>query len=766
MIWVVLMIFISTTITFSQECRISLVGFILDRATHEPMEFANIGIQETAAGAITDSAGYFVIQNICPGEYHIGVEHLGCDPVKVFITIQRDTSITIFIDHHGELLKEVTVSGIRTNEDETQTQNVISSTQLKNQVGQNLADITSQISGIHALRNGSGISKPIIHGMFGNRIAVINNGLSQAGQQWGSDHAPEIDPNSAGIIRVIKGSDAIEYGSQAMGGAVLVDAGPIQNDPHLHGFSGYAFETNGRGHTVFAKISKSIPHLDWRLSGTLRKQGDHRTPDYFLTNTGSNESNASAQFSYHPREEIRHELYYSLFHTNIGIFAGSHISNLTDLASAIARQEPLLTSDRFSYNLFSPRQKVTHHLLRYSGKKFVGNSNTLEWTYGLQSNHRQEFDIRRGDRSDIPALDLQLWSHQGQLKWRSEKNAFTYQAGLQGGWTDNANDYDTGILPLIPDYTKGTGTVFVQTKFSIGKVEVESGARYDLHKMHVWAISQSLPRKIIERDHTYHDVAFALGSMIKQRDIGETRFHNVLVRRSPDVNELYSNGLHQGIAGIEEGDWNLTPETSFKSILTQSVHLEDILHAEVSVYSHWINDYIFLQPDDELRLTIRGAFPVYHYRQEDSWIRGFDASMSTDFSHRLEVRSGVSFIRGNRLDENISLTFIPPLKWTSAVAWSFKDSDIYKGTKLSIEGTYTGRQNHWDEESELLAPPEAYYLLLIKFETAFRTGSDLWHIGIIGNNLLNVRYRDYLNRLRYFTDEQGRSVRVTIRYEF
>ncbi len=76
-----------------------------------------------------------------------------------------------------------------------------------------LADMTESVAGVRTLRNGSGITKPIIHGLYGNRVAVVNNGLIQAGQQWGADHAPEIDPNSINVITVVKkGSDAIEFG--------------------------------------------------------------------------------------------------------------------------------------------------------------------------------------------------------------------------------------------------------------------------------------------------------------------------------------------------------------------------------------------------------------------------------------------------------------------------------------------------------------------------------------------------------------------------
>ena len=95
----------------------------------------------------------------------------------------------------------------------------------------------------------------------------------QGGQQWGADHAPEMDPNTANRITVVKGSDAIEYGSSALGGAVLVDVGPIKRDPHLHGFVSYGYATNGRRHALTGMMNKSNGKFGWRVTGTLKKAG-------------------------------------------------------------------------------------------------------------------------------------------------------------------------------------------------------------------------------------------------------------------------------------------------------------------------------------------------------------------------------------------------------------------------------------------------------------------------------------------------------------
>lgn len=751
---------------FGQSCQIQLSGRILDRATGEPLEYTTVAIQETNQSVIADSVGYFELRNLCPGSYHFQVYHLGCPPGQFFFAVRRDTTVQFQLDHHDEMLREVVVEGKQGSFQQTTTQQSINTAAIKNQAGQTLADMTEQIAGVRTIRNGSGISKPIIHGMYGNRVAVINNGVLQAGQQWGTDHAPEIDPNAANTITVIKGSDAIEYGSQALGGVLLVEAGPINRDPHLHGSIGYAFESNGLGNTLTGNASTSFDHWDWRITGTYKRAGDQHTPDYFLTNTGVEELNGSLQAIYHASEKMQHQFYYSLFTTKLGIFAGSHVSNLSDLEEAVGRDEPFNISDEFSYTINPPSQKVVHHLLKYSGKKFLQENKFLEWNYGLQSNHRQEFDVRRGDRSDIPALDLQLWSNQAQLKYINDGSRIQVKTGGQLSFTDNENDYDTGILPLIPDYRNASAGIFGIARMPLGKWMVEGGARYDLQWLKAWPITLTLPREIIETDRVFHNFAFSTGALYAWKNDAETRFQFAVAQRPPEVNELYSNGLHQGVAGIEEGHWNLDPELSFKSILTQTYSIPELLRFEWTAYVHLIYNYIYLKPEDEYRLTIRGAFPVYVYTQDDSWIRGMDVVVISDFSHHLEWNAKFSMVRGTTLEDDRPLTFIPPLYASSALSWAFHDGKVLKGTKVSVEGAYTAMQTHYDPESELYPPPGDYFLIGLGFDTGLRIGSRIWHVGMRVDNLLDIRYRDYLNRLRYYADEAGINLHLVMRYEF
>ena len=78
-----------------------------------------------------------------------------------------------------------------------------------------------------SLQTGTTTAKPVIHGMYGTRVLLVNNGVRLSGQQWGDDHAPEVDAESNGSIQVIKGAEAVRYGAEAIAGAIVMDQLPL-----------------------------------------------------------------------------------------------------------------------------------------------------------------------------------------------------------------------------------------------------------------------------------------------------------------------------------------------------------------------------------------------------------------------------------------------------------------------------------------------------------------------------------------------------------
>src|SRR5690606_20859395 len=120
------------------------------------------------------------------------------------------------------------------------------------------------------------IAKPVINGMHSNRVLIVNNGIKQEGQQWGSEHAPEIDPFIASQITVIKGAESVRYGAEAIGGVILVEPAPLPINKELSGNLDLVGSSNGQTGIASAMLEgsiKSIAGFSWRAQGTVKQGG-------------------------------------------------------------------------------------------------------------------------------------------------------------------------------------------------------------------------------------------------------------------------------------------------------------------------------------------------------------------------------------------------------------------------------------------------------------------------------------------------------------
>ena len=436
---------------FCQNCELQLKGQIIDLSTGTPIMGANINLQNLKKGAFSDSAGFFQINDLCPGAYHINFSHIGCESQRKYIELNQDTSIFILMDHFDQIMDEVIIQE-RRQRITLQETSTLSEAEITARSHNNLGQILENVSGLSLIKNGSSISKPVVHGLYGNRLLILNNGIPQSGQQWGNDHAPEIDPLVANSIKVIKGTAAVEYPGSGLGSVVLVEPKAIDREPHIHGRVAYFMETNGRGHSLNTQIQQYRPDLAWKFNVTAKKSGDRKTPDYYLNNTGVQELNFALQLEKSLSERWHSDVYLSSFNSQIGVLRGSHIGNLTDLERAINREEPFFTESSFSYNIDAPRQLVNHQLWKAHSKYFLTEHQWMDITYAGQWNKRREFDVRRSGRSDIPALSLNQFSHYGAIKYAYQPRPKDPNLPLESKF-----NHETMPTILRPDITINSG---------------------------------------------------------------------------------------------------------------------------------------------------------------------------------------------------------------------------------------------------------------------------------------------------------------------
>ncbi len=756
----------------SQDCNLTLKGKVLDESSEFPLAFVNIYIQEEAKGAVSDAEGNFEINKLCPGEYHLSLSHIGCESINKHIVLTKDTFFTITLNHNTVSTNTIIIQGTKNNT-ENQAKIAINRNKIEDASGKSISTILENETGVELLKNGSSIAKPVVHGLYGNRLLILNHGVIQSGQQWGNDHSPEIDLFSADNISVLKGVSAIEYGGGNLGSMVLVQAKHISKEPHLHGQVNYTYESNGNGQNLNIRLEQNAAIFAWRVSGSLKKYGDKRSSSYFLTNTGSEEANLNLQIEKSWKEKSFLEFYISTFNTKIGILKGSHIGNLSDLEESFERNVPFFTKKSFSYKMAAPKQHVSHHLAKLKVKFYFRNKQEIESTIAGQIDLRKEFDVRRGGRTETPAMSLSQYAINTNLKY---KNSFTknwiLSLGNQYTFTNNVNNPKTGILPLIPDYFLWKigiyGAINKSTKF----VNLNLGLRYDFEQQLVASISKDIPRKIIRYNKLFNNVSSIASLKFKLTKTHSLTLNSGFAMRNPAINELYSYGLHQGVSGIEEGDVNLKPEKALKTTLEYEWKPSNHFSLNTLAYYQYFKNYIFLNPQGEYRLTIRGAFPLFKYEQTNAHIYGIDFGSKFNILNALFGVVNLSFIRGDNLKEKIPLVYIPQSNIYGSLAYRIlkplkvSKKAAFHDLEFEINNKFFFKQAHLLPSQDFLPPPKAYNLFGLKISTNVHVSKYKIRLYISAENLFNITYRNYLNRLRYYSNDEGISVRIGIAYKF
>lgn len=747
----------------AQDCNLTLSGDVSDFDNSEHLEFTSIYIVELDRGVLSDDHGKFTFFKICSGTYHLKVSHLGCPDTLIKIELDQNKKIKIRIPH---MLKEL--EGVEVNEHfekiHTQTLSQLSNSELEQSKGKSLGEALKNINGISTINSGSNISKPIIHGMQGYRIMILNNGVRQEGQNWGNEHAPEIDPFIGQQISVLKGASAVRYGSDALGGVILIspkelpDSGKIQSEFNFVGFN------NGKQGIVSGILEGSlikIKGLGWRIQGTLKKGGNQFTPTYYLKNSGLEEKNFSYALGYH-KKKFGIEFFYSQFNSKIGIFSGAHIGNLTDLQNAFLQGKPADSLAQFSYELQRPMQDIAHELIKVNTHIHTGIRSTFRMQYSWQYNIRKEFDKDKALNDSLaalnkPDLDYRLTTQHAELIWEHFTiKSFRGNFGIQ--YMNQKNVYLGRYL--VPNFIHNTWGIFGIERYVKAHYELELGVRYDDRKLESFYFKNSILQNPNIR---FQNWSGNIGYVYKPDTISKILINLASSWRGPAVNELYSDGLHHGVGAIERGNENLQPERCQSLIASYLFNHSRIATFEISGYTNYFQNYIYQQPGKLPELTIKGAFPVFNFTQTDALLYGVDIQVKKSTIYRFEFENKLSLIRGIDLVNSDFLIWMPSDRNQLKISYQFPETKLLKKSTFSVSWNHVNKQWRVPLKMDFAKPPPAYDLLGFDISTSMYFNKQKVLFGLAVTNALNKIYRDYLDRFRYYSDALGRNIQLRIK---
>lgn len=749
------------------SCTLVLSGHVIDDHDKEALPFAEVYLAELDRGAQADSAGRFTIAGLCAGTYRLRAVHIGCEPVERTVKLVASMEILIRLEHHVHELREAEIVRSRPDEHVGQAHEQLDKDAVERSSGRTLGEMVAVIPGVTTLNSGPTISKPMVHGLTGNRVLILNQGVRQEDQQWGSEHAPNLDPFSSDRITVVKGAAGVQYGSDAIGGVVITEPVELPRSGPLSGEVRALGMLNGLGIGGNALLQggvKGVTGMGWRVQGSGRSMADSRAADYNLSNTGMHETGASASIGFRDHR-WNASAYGSWYARDLGILRAAHIGNLTDLQNAIASGTPWYVGEP-TREIAAPRQEVQHVLAKAEAGYAVSERGRVALTYGYQDDERQEYDIRRGGRSDRPALDLHLVTHTGEAAFKHWIGKHIHgKVGVSGLYQENINIPGTGIRPLIPNYRKQSAGAFVIEHYTITeRVELEVGFRLETTHLEVAKYNDS--DVLIRPEHRFLNRAISAGVNWSVRDSTRVRFNLSSAFRPPHVSELYSEGLHHGAAAIEIGDPTLGSERAYKSVLEiGTALLHGRAHASLTAHASLIDNFIYLRPSS-LELTVRGAFPVFNYVATDALISGLDASFDLRLVGPFTWRLRASTVHGRDLVKDEWLFQMPSDRLENTLVYAPRTTGKWRHLEFATTSHLVLVQERIPVGVDLASPPPTYHLLGLS-ASAFRPlGKGELRLGLRGSNLLNAAYRDYLDRFRYYADARGLEIALWITYRF
>ncbi len=745
-------------------CHFILRGKVKEAHTGAPIAYANVLLKELATGAVTDENGNFTIPNLCRQTYTLDISHVECKKHTEQIAIEGNTESIFTLQHEEKMLSNVVITEKRVALENTQSNSELKGADMDKNKGESLGEMLKSLAGVTSLNTGATISKPVVQGLHSDRVLIFNNGVRQEGQQWGLDHAPEIDPFIANNISVVKGASSIKYGVGAIGGVILVEPRALRDTIGIGGEVNLVGFSNGRTGVLSSMIEGKNQRFSWRLQGTAKKGGNLQTPQYYLSNTGVEELNGSAMLGFRWKSAI-FEAFYSHFYSKIGILKDSHIGNLTDLNNAIERGRPA-GNDVFSYQIARPAQRVNHDILKLKTTFPTGEAGRLTLTTFLQQDLREEFDAHRpGGKVPIgftkAEVAFQLPSAGVRADWDHRPISNFHGGGGVEGLFQSNNTYSGA---LIPDYTQSTIGAYWAERWRRYPfpLEIETGLRYD--KRHLQVDSTRFGER--NRQFDFDNISFSAGAIYHIGSQGKVSLNVSSAWRSPNVNELFSNGVHHGTASFERGNPNLIAERALNTSV--SAHFDhDFFEIDATVFQNVINNFIFLKPDSLPVLTIRGAFPAFSYEQTNAVLRGGDVTTTVRPFKNIawRVKGSTLFARNKTTNEWLPLMPTDRIETSLTVEnQSFKNM-----TKAyaSISLTVAKKQNRVPLSiGDYQAPPAGYGLVGLTLGTDIK----LWHKTVTTilnvDNLLNSAYREYLDRLRYFASTPGRNISLKLKMAF
>lgn len=725
--------------------RSSIVGKVVD-VDGNGVPNANVRIVNATLSTRTGPSGLFRFDDLSTGEYLVDVYHprLGQRAVEVTVPAANELPVSIQLERLYHMDEVVVTAGVERRRSEAyQGVSVLSNAELASRAASDLGETLAGEPGMSATFFGPGASRPVIRGLGGDRVRILEAGVTTGDVSDASpDHAVGVEPASADRIEIVRGPATLLYGSSAVGGVVNVIDGRIPRERPVKAFEG---SIRGAGTTVSDEV---VGGIDLRLNagpivlsvgGSRRDSEDYAIPGF-----------AEAEHEEHEEEEpIRGLVTNSFVETTRGAIGASYVGRHGYVGAAWSGLDK-------AYGLPGGHDEGEHEEERH-GEEAV-TIDLEQRRLDLEGSWYPDSDIFSRVRARVGITDYahrelegdevgtvfanDQWEARLEVDHRPGRRV-SGTVGIQIGRRDFSA---VGVEAFVPPSETDQLAVFVFEEFDTGDLRYQLGARLERQS--------ASPAGSPSIGHS--GLSLSGGARWRASDgvtiaVSAGRSH-----RLPSGTELFSNGPHLATRSFEIGNPGLDAETAHS--LDVSARLRsDRVQGEVTGFVNAFDGFIF--PDftgaEEDGLT------VLAYRQADATFSGVELSGSLEILHRndhhVALTGSVDWVRATRMDTDTPVPRIPPLRVGAGFRY---DGGIVRGD-LSVT-----RHTRQDRVAPKETPTDGYTMVDAGVAVVVFAGDIVNEVSLRGSNLGDIEARNHVSLLKGEAPLPGRSLRLMYRLHF
>ena len=733
------------TVDAAAQAGAPLSGRLVNSLSGDPIPAATILLEELRREATSSADGTFTFENVPPGTYHLSVRAGGYSTRRTEVAVPGPgTAVDVRVDPELHFQEVISVAAdARSQFEAFQPTSVLAGQELQKQLESSVGETLQNQPGVAARSFGPAPSRPVIRGLSGDRVLILQDGqrMSDLSSQSG-DHGVTANPAAAERVEVVRGPATLLYGANAIGGLVNIITEDIPTRA-ISGASGNVTFDAGSAATeggAAGSVRAGNGRIAMQVGGGGRRSGDVDTPEGEIVNSQSRSGFGTVGLSWTGDK---------------GYFGGSYGYDDTRYGAPVVEDGLVeLTPRKHAFSL------------RGGAQALDGAFDAFRATLALRRYKHEELlagDVETAFSNDTIEGEV-MGSHPaiGRLK-----------GSIGGSVLDRAFDA-RGAEALSPAIDQRGFAAFVYEEVSWPHVTLQFGGRID--RTNYQPVGED------SRDFTSGSGSFGLLFRPAGADERVTIALSLArAARNPALEELFYFGAHPGNFAFEIGNTDLSPEHAFGFDLSLRWR-GPRASGEVTYFRNDIRDYIFTAPlseedfearEDEFADRFPGReivheegaegegheheFPFIEYVGADSVLQGIEAHGDVALTSQLFLELGLDYVRGTLKQSDEPLPRIPPLRFRGGLR--YQRNAFQAGGEIRAVAK---QERIFSTETST----DGYQLLRLFASYSFGQGQVAHTVTARVDNVTDELHRNHLSLIKDLAPETGRNVKLLYNVKF